>query len=55
MYDNIIILDIDGKKRMVCQFVIDLSSKEDANKAIKTIREMAKIEEEKKEPEKINP
>jgi len=47
---NIIILtESDGKKRMICQFVIDLSSKEDSNKACKTIREMSKTEP---EPEK---
>jgi hypothetical protein len=48
MHENIIIFtDNDGKKRMICQFVIDLSNKSDSEKAIKTIREMAKVEEEK--------
>ena len=31
---NIIILDTDRKKRMVCQFVIDISTKEEASNPV---------------------
>ena len=45
MESNIIVLDCDNKKRLVCQFVIDLSSKKDAEQVIKLIRNMAKVEQ----------
>jgi hypothetical protein len=47
MFANVIVLDADNKKRVICQFVI--ASKEDANAAIKTIREMCKVEEQETE------
>ncbi len=46
-FPNVIVLDADNKKRVICQFVI--ASKEDANAAIKTIREMCKVEEQETE------
>lgn len=53
MHENIIMLDVDGKRWMVCQFVINLSSKDDLTNAIKSMKEMSKTEEEK--PKTENP
>ena len=50
---NIILLDTDGKRRMVCQFVIDLSSKKNVEDVIKLIRDMAKVDPEPEKSEKV--
>lgn len=53
MESNIIILDSDNKKRLVCQFVIDMTSKKEVEDVIKLIRSMAKAEPEPEKPKEL--
>lgn len=52
MQSNVIVIKEDKHRRLVCQFVIDLSSKEDVEAVIKTIREITnkEIKTEEKQP-----
>lgn len=53
MESNIIILDSDNKKRLVCQFVLDMTSKKDVDDVVKLIRSMAKADPEPEKPMKL--
>jgi hypothetical protein len=54
MQNNIIVLtDEHGKKVLICQFVIELSVKDDVNYAINLIRDMAKVDPEPEKNEKV--